>query len=163
MHLHHTYDLSYRPSRYADALAIGESVTIARIAMYEEPNTVTLAATMTPHGWRYAFTNPFGWRLAPGREFSRDTLSLGELIASLESSRVADGEDAWLMSPICGGLNLLPGEPPLAVQREHLRRATQFPVPASPLYPRLREWYADQHDAWLDRHLIECMELREQA
>ena len=78
MHLHHTYDLSYRPSRYADALAIGESVTIARIAMYEEPNTVTLAATLTPHGWRYAFTNPFGWRLAPGREFSRDTLSLGE-------------------------------------------------------------------------------------
>ena len=97
------------------------------------------------------------------REFSRDTLSLGELIASLESSRVTDGEDAWLMSPICGGFNLLPGEPSLAVQREHLRRATQFPVPASPLYPRLREWYADQHDAWLDRHLIECMEIREQA
>ncbi|MBI5170540.1 MAG: hypothetical protein HZA61_13715 [Candidatus Eisenbacteria bacterium] len=163
MHLHHTYDLSFRPSRYGDGLALGERVTIARIAMYEEPNSVALEATLTAKGWRYAFTNPFGWRLAPGRERSRDPLSLGELIASLESARVADGEDAWLMSPICGGFNLLPGDPPLAVQREHLRRATQFPVPASPLYPRLREWYADQHDAWLDRHLIECMELREQA
>lgn len=162
MHLHEPIPLTYRPSDYG-TVACGESRVIARVAMYGYPGSIELHATRTPHGWRYHFSNPFGWELVPGRRLSSDTLSLAELIALLEGATVAEGHDAYLTTPICGGINLLPGDVSVGQQREHLRAAADFPVPSSPFYPRLREWYSAEHDSWLDRLLVTCMELRDQA
>ncbi|MFN7913707.1 MAG: hypothetical protein U0Q55_00095 [Vicinamibacterales bacterium] len=163
MHLHSHIPLGFRPSDYSCAPVVGDRAVIAHVAMYEQFGSLALHAVRTRGGWRYDFSNTFGWDLRPGRLVSRDTLTLEELIDSLERATVDGGADAWLMEPICGGLGLLPGAVTLTEQREHLRASTQFPVPSSACYPHLRDWYTARHDEWLDHHLIRCLELRHEA